>query len=259
MNNISVVINTFNAERHLERVLEAVKDFDEILICDMHSTDKTISIAQKYNCTIIFHENTGFVEPARNFAIQSAKHPWVLVLDADEIVPPLLKDYLYKRINDQDCPDGIWIPMKNYFMGHFMHCVYPSLLLRFFRKEKTFWPPYIHAQPQVQGRIETIQGKRKELAFIHLANDSVSTNIRKTNLYTENELIKRKNKKYPFHSLMGETFFRFFKLYILKGGFRDGKAGLVYCGLNAFYKFATISKIWEARVDENDIDTNLLK
>ena len=69
---ISVVINTYNAEKYLERVLEAVKGFDEILICDMYSTDNTIPIAQKYNCTIIYHENTGYVEPARNYAIQSA-------------------------------------------------------------------------------------------------------------------------------------------------------------------------------------------
>ena len=92
---ISVVINTYNAEKYLERVLEAVKGFDEILICDMYSTDNTIPIAQKYNCTIIYHENTGYVEPARNYAIQSAKYPWVLVIDADEIVPPALKDFLY--------------------------------------------------------------------------------------------------------------------------------------------------------------------
>lgn len=54
MNNISVVINTFNAERHLEKVLEAVKNFDEILICDMHSTDNTISIAQNITAQSFF-------------------------------------------------------------------------------------------------------------------------------------------------------------------------------------------------------------
>ena len=254
---ISVVINTYNAEKYLERVLKAVKGFDEILICDMYSTDNTIPIAQKYNCKIIYHENIGYVEPARNYAIQSAKYPWVLIIDADEIVPPALKDYLYKRIQEENCLSGIRIPMKNYFMGRFMHCVYPSYLLRFVKKENTYWPSSIHSQPQIKGKIEVIPSNRKDLAFIHLANDSVSTNIRKTNQYTDNELDKRKNNKYPFWSLIGETTFRFFKLYILKGGFRDGKAGLTYCGLNAFYKFATIAKIWESRIYENEIDPEL--
>ena len=167
------------------------------------------------------------------------------------------KDYLYKRIQEENCLSGIRIPMKNYFMGRFMHCVYPSYLLRFVKKENTYWPSSIHSQPQIKGKIEVIPSNRKDLAFIHLANDSVSTNIRKTNQYTDNELDKRKNNKYPFWSLIGETTFRFFKLYILKGGFRDGKAGLTYCGLNAFYKFATIAKIWESRISENEIDPEL--
>ena len=254
---ISVVINTYNAEKHLERVLKAVKDFDEILICDMYSTDRTIEIAKKYNCTIIYHEKAAIVELARNYAIQSAAYGWVLLLDADELGSPALKNFLYEQIKRPDCPAGFRIPMKNYFMGHFMRCVYPSLLLRFFKKEETYWPPYVHAQPLVKGRVVNLPKKRKDLAFIHLANDSVFTNIRKTNQYTENELSKRKNWRYPFYSLIGETLFRFFKLYILKGGFRDGKAGLVYCGLNAFYKYATIAKIWESRVKEENIDPEL--
>ena len=52
-NKISVVINTYNAEQHLEEVLESVKDFDEILICDMESTDHTLEIAQRYGCRIV--------------------------------------------------------------------------------------------------------------------------------------------------------------------------------------------------------------
>ncbi len=41
MDKISVVINTYNAEKHLQQVLDSVKGFDEVLICDMQSTDST--------------------------------------------------------------------------------------------------------------------------------------------------------------------------------------------------------------------------
>lgn len=255
---ISVVIHTYNAEKHLERVLESVKDFDEILICDMYSTDRTLEIARAYGCTLLFHEKADSAEPARNFAIQSAAHDWVLSLDADELVPAELKEFLYAQIRQPDCPAGIRIPRKNYFMGRFMHCVYPDFLLRFFKKEGTYWPPYVHTLPQVEGRVVNIPARRKDLAFIHLANDSVTDNIRKTNQYTQNEPKKRKGRKYPYLSLPAETAFRFFKFYILKGGFRDGKAGLAYAGLNAFYKYATIAKIWEAQVQASDIDPDLL-
>ena len=60
---ISVVINTFNSERFLDACLKSVATFDEIVLCDMHSTDQTCAIAEKYGCRIVYHERTGFVEP----------------------------------------------------------------------------------------------------------------------------------------------------------------------------------------------------
>ena len=114
MNNspqISVVINTYNAERHLEAVLRSVKDFDEILVCDMQSTDRTVDIARQHGCRIVTFEKKHYtiVEPARQFAIDQARCPWVLVLDADELVSPALKDYLYAHIRRPHCAAGLTI------------------------------------------------------------------------------------------------------------------------------------------------------
>ena len=88
---ISVVIQTYNSEQFLERVLNSVKEFDEIVVCDMYSTDRTIEIARKFDCKIVYHKKTDFCEPARNFAIHSATYDWVLVVDSDEIVPDVYK------------------------------------------------------------------------------------------------------------------------------------------------------------------------
>lgn len=87
---ISVVINTYNAERHLSSVLDSLKDFDEVVVCDMESTDATVAMAQSYGCRIVTFPkgNIKICEPARNFAIQAATHEWVLVVDADEVVLP---------------------------------------------------------------------------------------------------------------------------------------------------------------------------
>ena len=97
MGKISVVINTFNAEKHLQKVLDSVSGFDEILICDMESTDSTLDIAKRYNCKIVIFPNKGYLsaEPARTFAIQSAANNWVLVVDADELITNSLRQYLY--------------------------------------------------------------------------------------------------------------------------------------------------------------------
>ncbi|KAA6332430.1 hypothetical protein EZS27_019061 [termite gut metagenome] len=256
---ISVVINTLNAERHLKKVLQSVQDFDEIVICDMGSTDNTIPLAEKNHCKIIYFENKGchIVEPARTFAIQSATNEWVLVVDADEIIPESLRLYLYEQIKQPNCPAGIRIPRKNYFMGRFMRGFYPDRQLRFFKKEGTVWPSYVHTQPVIQGIVINIPAKRKDLAFIHLANDTIFQSIQKMNQYTENERIKRKGKQYGNLSLLFRPFFHFFRNYILKAGFLDGKQGLIYAMWIGMYKFVVASKLEEDRINEQDYDEEL--
>ena len=246
---ISVVINTYNAEKHLKVVVEAVKDFDEVLVCDMESTDSTLAIAREMGCRIVTFPKNGvsIVEPAREFAIHEAANEWVLVVDADEIVTPQLKDYLYRRIKEADCPDGIAIPRKNYFMGRFMHSCYPDYILRFFRKEVTHWPPVIHTSPVVEGRVERIPKTHKELAFEHLANDSVADILRKNNTYSDYEVVRRRHKHYGIGALLGKPLFRFFKSYFLKGGCLDGIPGLIHAKLDSMYQFTIVSKLMEER------------
>lgn len=247
MNKISVVINTYQAALHLDRVLDAVKDFDEVLICDMESTDATLDIARKHGCRIVTFARREYniVEPAREYAIHEATHEWVLVVDADEIVTPQLRHYLYQRIQEADCPDGLFIPRKNYFMGRFMRCHYPDHILRFFRKDKTHWPAIIHCQPEVDGRVEKIPAKRRELAFEHLANDSVENIVSKTNQYTRNELERKQHRHYGTLAFLGRPLFRFFKVYILKGAVLDGVPGFIKAVLEGYYQFIFLAKKYE--------------
>ena len=149
--SISVVINTYNAEEHLEKVVKAVQDFDEVLVCDMESTDHTVEIARRLGCRVITFPkaNHKSAEPARTFAIQSATSPWVLVVDADEIVTPDLRLYLYRHIATPGCAEGLYIPRKNYFLHQLFG--YPDYQLRFFIREGTEWPPYVHTFPIIKG------------------------------------------------------------------------------------------------------------
>ena len=244
---ISVVINTYNAEQYLKKVLESVKGFDEIVICDMESTDNTLEIAKEYGCkTVCFPKREyTIVEPARNFAIQNASHEWVLVVDADEIVPPTLKEYLYDIISDNTSDiHGIYIPRRNYFMGTFMHSLYPDYILRFFKKDCVDWPPIIHVQPKVVGKV-IYAPKDAETSFEHLANDTISTRLNKTNTYTDNECIKKANKHYGALAFLFRPTHRFIKSYFIKGGFRDGIPGFIYACLEAMYQIIMMGKLKE--------------
>lgn len=259
MLKISVVINTYNADKYLDRVLKSVEGCDEIVICDMYSDDQTLTIAQKYGCRIVMHEKASIVEPARAFAISQAKNDWVLLIDADEVVQAGLIDYLNNVIDNRPHLAGVYIPRKNYMLGRFVKASYPNHLLRFFRKDRIGWPTTIHAHPDIDGETFKIASKRQDLALIHLANESMSQTLLKTDRYTNLELERRMRKNYGYGSLIFEPMFHFFKIYIIKGGIFGGTPGLVWAVQAAYYKYMTIAKVIEAKINpETDYDKDLL-
>lgn len=252
---ISVVVNTYNSANTLEPCLQAVSGFDQIVICDMHSSDTTISIAEKYNCKIVYHEHTGIVEPARNFAISQVDHEWVLVVDSDEIITKELREYLYNIIQTSGEYQGWFIPRMNYFMDTFMHGTYPDQLLRFMKRDLVFWPATIHATPQINGAVGHISPARKELAIRHHDTPSISYLINKLNIYSDKEVIRRqeKNKKARLLSTLFSALNAFFKCYILKGGFKDGKPGFIYAYTTSIYKFFIYAKMTESERNSSQV------
>ncbi len=249
---ISVVINTYNAERFLRQVLEAVKDFDEILVCDMESTDDTVAIAREYGCHIVTFprgEHT-IVEPARNFAISQAAFRWVLVVDADEIVTKELREYLYARVAEADCPKGIMIPRLNKFLGRYIHDHSADHQLRFFDHTVTRWPEVIHAQPQVEGRVEKIPKNDKGIHFLHLADETISEYMEKANRYTDYDKHKKLSQRYGAAALLFRPLWYFFRCYVLMGAWRDGLRGLMRSMYKAVYQWTLCAKVIEHHLQE---------
>lgn len=245
---ISVVINTYNAELHLAKVLESVKDFDEVVVCDMESTDHTVEIARQYGCKIVTFPkaNHKSAEPARTFAIQSASNKWVFVVDADEVITPELRQTLYAQIAWKDCPEGLYIPRKNMFMGMFVRDFHYDYQLRFFIREGTEWPPYVHTFPKVQGRVEKLKAANNA-CMLHLMDETMHEYMAKMNQYTDNEVEKKRQKGYGVGALLWRPLWRFFKKYVMDGSFRMGTRGLIRAMMAAVYQFVLVSKIIEKR------------
>ena len=243
---ISVAINTYNARQHLAKVLESVKDFDEVVVCDMESTDDTVAIAEQYGCKVVTFPkgNHTCCEPARTFAIQSASNPWVLVVDADEIVTPELREALYEVEKEGSGPvAGYYIPRQNMFMGMFVRDFHYDYQLRFLVREGTEWPPTIHSLPKVPGRVEKLQAP-KEARLLHLMDETMHEYVAKMNVYTDNETEK---KQYGVAALFWRPLWRFFKSYVMDGSFRMGTRGLIRSGMHAVYQFILVAKIIEKR------------
>ena len=246
---ISVVINTYNAEKYLSQVLESVRGFDEVLVCDMESQDNTLRISESYGCRVVTipKGELRIVEPVRDFSIHQARYPWVLVVDADELVTEDLRKYLYHHIEGENPSEGIMIPRKNRLMGRFMHGYYPDYNLRFFRQDATTWPTVIHAQPQVKGVLTRIPRRQKNMAIDHLDDRSMRQRLEKIKLYTEYEIEKRKDRHYGVAAFFYRPLARFIKCYLLKGGFRDGMPGLLFAWLEAVQQFTILAKLYEYR------------
>ncbi|MBA3436329.1 MAG: glycosyltransferase, partial [Chloroflexi bacterium] len=88
---ISGIINTRNEAANIRySVASLVSWCDEVIVMDQESDDGTAEIARAAGATVLSHPHTGFVEPARAAAVDSATGDWLMILDADEIVPPAL-------------------------------------------------------------------------------------------------------------------------------------------------------------------------
>jgi len=151
---ISVVINTLNEEKNLSRALTSIKNFaDEIVVVDMKSDDKTQDIARKSGAKVYEHQRMGYVEPARNYAIGKASKDWILVLDADEEVPPSLEKELKKIAENADA-DYYRIPRKNIIFGKWVKHSrwWPDYNIRFFKKGSVSWNEIIHSVPSTTGK-----------------------------------------------------------------------------------------------------------
>ena len=80
MKTLSVIIPTFNEEAYIERALMSVQFADEIIVVDSFSTDKTVAIANSYDCKVVQRKFDNFSNQ-KNHALQFATCDWVLFVD----------------------------------------------------------------------------------------------------------------------------------------------------------------------------------
>ncbi|MCK4545999.1 MAG: radical SAM protein [Candidatus Eisenbacteria sp.] len=245
---LSVVINTLNEEANLEDCLESVKDMaDEIVVVDMHSDDRTVEIARRYTDRIFFHERTGVVEPAREFAIQQAAGDWIFILDADERVTRELACSIRDVISDPGGIDIFRIPRRNYIAGRWMEGsgfgVDVERQPRLFRKGALSWPDRIHALPVMHGE-EGLLPLPLEARIDHLAYDDLFDFVDRLNRYTDHECrsLERDGKKWSLELMLTAALKEAVERY---DPGTDGVHSLVLAVSMAYYRFLTWAKLWE--------------
>jgi len=254
---ISVVINTLNESENIEACIDSVKDFaDEVLVCDMHSDDDTVSRAECFGARIILHDRTGFVEPARKFAIEHAAYDWVLVLDADERMTAKLADEL-KRIASEGRYEvvsfwslywyfGGWVRHGGFFNGNWR---------RFFLKN-TYLSTYNSSEEQVHMNFDSLRGHpstcklSNKYFMLHYAYPTVEKYLCKTlGRYAaiEGQQYSSLGRSFSLFRMLWEPPREFLARFILRQGFRDGMRGFILACLYSGFRFCVWANRWECQ------------
>lgn len=247
---ITVVILTLNEELNIHFALQSVQHWvDEMIVVDMHSDDRTVEIARAYGAKVYFHDRILEFDLAKKFAIEQATNDWILLLDADEMVPRSLSEKLLGLLK-MDEADVVFMPFKTYIMGKWIRHTgwWPQYHERFFKRSSMVVSGQIHnfLTPNPVSR-KIYLPAIEENAIYHFNYRDAAHFLEKLNRYTTIEAfsLSVRNTKYSHFALFWNTLKEFLNRYIRFRGYRDGYRGFVLSCLMAFYRFATYVKLWE--------------
>ena len=277
---ISLLVPCKNEEANLDRCLQSVPWVAEIFVVDSNSNDKTSEIAELHGAKVVQFEYKGGWPKKKNWALKNLpfSNEWVLILDADECLPPEAENEIRLIISNPDEEHaGYWINRRYFFLGKpLKHAYFPNWNLRFFRHKLGRYEKItdlstnsgdheIHEHVVVKGSTGKL-----ESVMDHHAFPTIESFVEKHNRYSnweaviENEQkekadsiqhdgVKLKRKlKMVFRKLPFRPTIRFLYVYIWQKGFLDGWPGYVFARLHGQYEFLSVAKAKEVAQSKNE-------
>ncbi len=261
---ISVLILTKNEEQDLPACLDSVAWCDDIHIFDSESTDGTIAIAIARGVTVTTRAFDGYARQ-RNAALQLPfQHPWVLVLDADERPTAELSSEMQMAV--QTAPvtvAGFRMRRRDYLWGTWLkHAQLTPYYVRLLRPERVHYKRDINEIVEVNGAIGELHAPLDHMAF----SKGLSHWVAKHNAYStkEAELLasgdavhgaslhqalfganfheRRVAQKAIFYELPGRPLIKWLYMMFVRGAVLDGRSGITYATLQAFYEYLIEAK-----------------
>ena len=275
---ISVLVLTYNEEDNLPRCLASVAWADDVLVLDSFSTDRTVETARAAGARVAERAFDSFAGQ-RNHGIDEGdlRHEWVLHIDADEVVPPDLRDELIGIATAPGGPDAYRVASKTMFQGQWLRRsgMYPAYQVRFGRRSRLRFIQVGHGQRETlpPERVGTLRHALEHYSF----SKGLHEWFQKHNRYSTDEALEahgrasageaadwkalvqgdRTGRRRALKALATHLPFRptarFLYMYLLRGGALDGRPGLAYCRLLATYEAMTVAKERELRLRDRGV------
>lgn len=248
MTKISLVIITLNEEHNIARCIQATQGIvDEIIVLDSGSTDNTVKLASQLAALCYFKKWTGYASQ-KDYANSLASHPYILSLDADEVLSDKLRASILAL--KSDLKSAYELNRLTNYCGHWVKYSswYPDKKVRLFPKNKARWDgAIVHEELLLDAdlKVESLQGD-----LLHYSYNSTFEHRLRADKYsrlTAQKLfsagIKASVLK-PVLSAVG----RWLKMYVFRLGFLDGWAGFKIAGISAIsnhYKYLELRRLWK--------------
>ncbi|RCK77824.1 MAG: Lipopolysaccharide core biosynthesis glycosyl transferase kdtX [Candidatus Ozemobacter sibiricus] len=249
MTTIGFSLIAHNEEAHIATALQSIQWADQIVVVDCESTDRTAAIASAFPKVRLFRQpNQANLNLNKSFGIAQLTTDWIFYLDPDERIPAPLAEEIRRVVSDTP-HQAFRLPRRNFFFGRWLAHggQYPDTQLRLFRRGKARFPNrHVHESLEVDGSI----GRLTE-PFDHHPYPRLDDYLRKMNFYTSFQADfwgKEGRRPTPLDALRFLALrpaSRFFRRYVLKGGFRDGWPGYIAALGDAFQIAVSYAKFLE--------------
>jgi glycosyltransferase involved in cell wall biosynthesis len=249
VNPLSAVLITRNAASILESCLDSLAFADEIVVVDSASTDGTPDIAARKGARVVQKEWLGF-GLQKQFAVDQAKHDWVLCVDADERVSSELAASIRAALAAPASP-VYQMPRRNRFLGRWLaHGEgYPDWSPRLFNRMNARWSDdLVHEKVLFAVTPGTLRGD-----LMHDSYDDLSTYLERQNRYTTlaaRQAFEQGRGAGVLHLLFSPVV-RFIKFYVMRLGFLDGLPGLLHISIGCMNSYVKYAKLIELRRAES--------
>ena len=247
---ITATIITLNEAGNIRAACESIAWADEILVVDSESNDNTREIAAECGARVVVNAWPGF-SAQKQFAVEAASHDWIFSLDADERVSPELQSSMATlRGGDESMLlDGYRVARRAFYLDRWIRGGgwYPDYQLRFFKRTRGRWGErLIHESVSMDegARVGIIQGDLLHYSMRDTAHHRQMIEERYAPLGAQQMLRDGKSTSVLRAAVAGPA--AFLRSFLLKGGWRDGRAGLTianFASLHASLKHSILADL----------------